>query len=451
MRTLIVSQNGRESSLAWRMAEHSTLCAFIAHKNPTIIHHVERTGGVWAIGKPTDPQAVCDFAIAQQIELALVSSDDPLAAGVIDALRAANIPCVGPTKAGAEIEWSKTYSRDLVQKVAPEVNPFFRIAHTPAEIDAIFDEIGTMEVAVKPSGLTGGKGVKVMGPHLADAAKAKAYAHQVIADAIGGGAAVIIEEKITGVEFNIQIITDGVHLVTPPATFDYPYRLAGDTGPGTGGMGSYNLSTPALPFMTQAHYDKAIDISRKVITELRQQGRHFSGVLYPGFFLTNKGELKLIEFNARFGDPECMNIMMMLEGNFVDLLKDIAAQKLNPAAVRFKNACSTVIYLVAPDYGYGRKSPPLDFHLDVEAIEAAGCHVFFASSERVEGADKTLFRTVGTSRCIAIGTTAPTLEEARNRIKDAITAHTHGPLEWREDIATEGNIAAAKAILKTAA
>lgn len=451
MRTLIVGQSGRESALAWRIAEHSTLCAFIAHKNPTIIRHVEHSGGVWALGNPTDPQAVRDFALAQKIDLALVSSDDPLAAGVIDALREANIPCVGPTRAGAEIEWSKTYSRDLVQKVAPEANPFFRIAHTPAEVDAIFAEIGDREVAIKPSGLTGGKGVKVMGPHLANTAEAKAYAHQVFADAIGGGAAVIIEEKITGVEFNIQIITDGITLVTPPATFDYPYRLAGDTGPGTGGMGSYNMATPALPFMTQAHYDKGVEISRKVIDALRAEGRHFSGVLYPGFFLTNKGDLKLIEFNGRFGDPECMNIMMMLEGNFVETLQDIAAQKLDASKVRFKNACSTAIYLVSPDYGYGRKSAPVEFHLDEAAIEAAGCQVFFASSERVEGADKTLFRTVGTSRCVAIGTTGSTLEEARTRIKSAITSHVRGQLEWREDIATTGNIEAARTLLTKAA
>lgn len=449
MRTMIVGHGGREAALAWRMAEGSQLFAFMGHKNPSIVDFAETTKGGWVVGDILNPDAVANFASSNNIELALVSSDEPLAAGVVDALLARGIRTVGPTRAGAEIEWNKTFCRTLVADVAPDANPFYRTATTHTEIDHIFNEVGNRALAIKPVGLTGGKGVKVMGPHLADTDEAKLYAHEILDAAIGGGAAVIIEEKITGVEFTIQAITDGKTIVFPPATYDYPYRYAQDTGPGTGGMGAYSARSKPLPFMQQKDYDAATDIIRKVIDRLDKTGRHFNGVLNAGFFLTDSGDVKVIEFNARFGDPECMNIMSLIEGDLIPVLEAISSKTLTPSDISFKDACSLVIYLVSPEYALEKSSITHKFKVNTTNILKDGCRVFFSSSQRIDGKDDD-FKTVGASRCMAIATTADTLEEAHKRIEATIATNIQGPLEWRRDIGTEDNINQMKLVLSHA-
>ncbi len=445
MRTLIVGHGGRESALAWRMAEHSQLCAYMGHANPSIIEHVIESHGAFMIGNVLDAAKIADFAVQQSVELALVSSDEPLAAGVVDALLAKGIKAVGPTRDGAEIEWNKTFGRQIVAEVAPEANPFYRVARSHQEVDAIFKEIGDRPLAIKPVGLTGGKGVKVMGPHLADHAAAKAYCYEILDAGIGGGSAVIIEEKITGVEFGVQAFTDGKSVVLLPATFDYPYRNEGDTGPGTGGMGSYCVRTKNLPFMQPEHYEACGKIAHKVVARLSAMGRHFNGILYSSFFITDKGEIKVIEFNARFGDPECMNIMSILDCNFVELLAAMADKNLDPSKVKFKDACSVVAYLVAPEYGFGKSAQSYRFKLDSKGVREKDCEVFFSASQQVETSANE-YETVGTSRCVAIGALGKSLDEARKKIISAM-GHVQGPLQWRQDIATEKDIDKQKAVL----
>src|SRR2546430_5306579 len=243
LRTMIVGHGGRESALALRMAEHSRVHAFMGHANPTIVRHVEASGGSHAIGDVCDPRAVAAFARAHQVELAIVSADEPLAAGVVDALLAQGTRAVGPTRAGAEIEWNKAYARSLLSELAPEAVPEVRVVRDARGLDEAISHFGERPVAVKPSGLTGGKGVKVMGPHLADHEQARAYALSLLARGRSGDS-VLIEEKVVGAEFTIQAISDGSAVVFPPSTYDYPFRFDGDEGPGTGGMGSLTMDGP---------------------------------------------------------------------------------------------------------------------------------------------------------------------------------------------------------------
>ncbi|MBU0591941.1 phosphoribosylamine--glycine ligase [Candidatus Micrarchaeota archaeon] len=438
MRTLIVGTGGRESALAKRMAEHSRLYAFMKYANPTLIEHTKNSGGKASTGNILDPKEVAKFAQRNRVDLVMVSADDPLAAGVVDELLLRRIPTIGPTRLGAEIEWNKTFSRELVQRVDPDANPLFRIATSAAEIDSVFEEIGDMEVAVKPKGLTGGKGVKVMGPHLRDRAEAKQYAKEILSQQIGKGEAVVIEEKIDGVEFTLQAITDGKTIVFPPATYDHPYRFEGDTGPGTGGMGAFNVLTPHLPFMTAEQYVRVCQITQKVVDELDRLGRHFNGVLNGGFFISRKG-VKVIEFNARFGDPECMNIMTMLTSNWVNAMEKIHEQRLAPEDIRFNGQASVVVYLVSPDYAV-RTGESYIFKVDKTQIENAGCNVFFSAAEKTRR--KNEYRTVGTSRSVGIAATNPDIYEARSLIGDCIEQFVSGPLQWRKDIATKEEIAA---------
>ncbi|HMD56209.1 MAG TPA: phosphoribosylamine--glycine ligase [Solirubrobacteraceae bacterium] len=425
MRTLIVGHGGRESALASRMADHSELYAFVGHENPTIVSAAQRSGGGHGVGDVCDPGAVAAFARSRQIELAMVSSDEPLAAGVVDALLASGIAAVGPTTAGAEIEWNKAFARELLLEVAPESVPRLRLVREPRELDAAIDFFDGAPIVVKPSGLTGGKGVKVMGPHLGTHADARAYALELLGR--GDGGTVLVEERIDGAEFTIQAISDGRTVVFPPATYDYPYRFDGDEGPGTGGMGSLSMPTDALPFMTDAHYERACSIIELVIERLRVEGRHFTGVMNSGFFATADG-VKVIEFNARFGDPECMNIMSLLDGSWPHVMDRICAGRLTRADVPLRREASVVLYLVSPDYAL-RAGPPYEFSLDVDEIAARGCEVFFSSAIAL-GADR--YRTVGTSRAVALAAAAPTLEQARSAVVGC--AADVPVLEWRRDV-----------------
>jgi phosphoribosylamine---glycine ligase len=268
-----------------------------------------------------------------------------------------------------------------------------------------------------------------MGPHLADHAQAREYALELLARG-RSGESVLIEERILGAEFTIQAISDGSTVVFPPSTYDYPYRYDGDEGPGTGGMGSLSMARSTLPFMTPDHYARACSIVERVIERLSQQVRHFSGVMNSGFFATADG-VKVIEFNARFGDPECMNIMSLFSGSWPEVMERISAASLTPGDVPLREEASVVLYLVSPDYAL-RPGPAYEFTLERERIEADGCHVFFSSA--IETAANT-YTTVGTSRAVALTATAPTLEQARARV--ARSAASVPVLEWRKDVGDE--------------
>src|SRR5438477_7334826 len=148
VRTLIVGHGGRESALAMRMAEHSELYAFMGHANPTVVRHVEASGGAYALGDVCDARAVAAYARAQDIDIAMVSADEPLAAGVVDALLAQGTRAVGPTRAGAEIEWNKVFARELLAEVAPHAAPALRVARSPEEVAQAMAWFGPREVAV---------------------------------------------------------------------------------------------------------------------------------------------------------------------------------------------------------------------------------------------------------------------------------------------------------------
>ena len=430
MRTLIVGHGGRESALAFRMAEHSELHALMGHENPTIVRHVAGSGGSYATGDVCDPEVVAAFARAKEIDLAMVSADEPLQAGVVDALLAQGTRAVGPTRAGAEIEWNKVFARSLLSEVAPEAAPLVRVATAAHEVDEAIEFFGSTPVAVKPAGLTGGKGVKVMGPHLADHEAAREYARNLLARG-GSGERVLIEEKIIGAEFTIQAISDGRTVLFPPATYDYPYRYDGDEGPGTGGMGSLSVEGSILPFMTARHYAEACSIIERVIERLGSEGRRFTGVMNSGFFATADG-VKVIEFNARFGDPECMNIMSLFSGNWPEVMERMSSGNLSEGDLSLAQEASLVLYLVSPDYAL-RAGGPYEFSLHEERIRDAGCHVFFASAVDL-GED--VYRTVGTSRAVALATTAPTLQSARERVVHC--AASVDVLEWRRDVGDDG-------------
>lgn len=435
MKVLVVGAGAREAAFATKLADTCSVSAVMRHANPTTKHFVEKTGGKFLVGDHCDPQVVADFAVETGIELAFVSSDEPLARGVVDGLLSSNIKTVGPTQSAAEIEWNKSFAMDLVQEIAPSMNPWFEIGHSKDELREIFERVEAqgLEVVVKPQGLTGGRGVKVMGEHFSTYEEGLTYASDILCpDALD----VLIVEKIKGVEFTIMAITDGQSVVFSPPTYDYPYRNEGDKGPGTGGMGCYSDRFGTLPFLTEQLIEQSHDLISKTLAELNRQGRDFNGVLNAGLFATSNG-IKFMEYNARFGDPEAMNIMILMKTPFIEVLEKIHARQLDPSSVAFEDKASVVKYLVSPEYPRSSKRQ-YEFTMDVAACNNDNGFVFFGSAEERDNPDS--YSTVGTSRTVAVATLADTISEAASHVDAMLEQHVVGELQFRRDIGSAGDI-----------
>lgn len=434
-RFLLVGGGGRESAFALRLVDDASVSAFITHKNPTVVECVARTQGALRIGDVCDAEAVARFARSNRIDYAFVSADDPLAHGVVDALLGAGVRTIGATRDAARIEWDKIYAMRLMEKVAPEFTPGYEVIGNPAQLPGAlerFEQRGH-EVAVKPQGLTGGKGVKVMPEHLADYAECREYAEQLFARR--PDEQVLLVEKLNGVEFTIMGLTDGHNLVLSPASYDYPFRFENDTGPGTGGMGCFTAAGKKLPFLTDSDMRDCETIMQRVLDRMAREGRRFNGVLNGGFFKTGKG-IRFMEFNSRFGDPEGLNILTVLKSSFAGLLESMWAGQLSGRKAEFIKQASVIKYLVAREYPAPSPSTT-DFRIDVQAVREASVSVFFGACEHL-GRDR--YRTLGSSRVLALGATAADVPAASDRINAVIDRHVEGDLECRRDIGSQADI-----------
>jgi phosphoribosylamine--glycine ligase len=226
------------------------------------------------------------------------------------------------------------------------------------------EELG--DFVVKPDGLTAGKGVKVFGEHLHSIDQAFAYATEVLET----HPRVQIEERLEGEEFSLQTITDGRSVIHCPLVQDHKRAFAGDQGPNTGGMGSYSCADFSLPFLSDADVLQAHIISEKVIEALNAEtGRPYKGVLYGGFIATADG-VRLIEYNARFGDPEAMNVLPILDADFADLCFSVAEGTLGDTSWSFQSR-ATVCKYVVPE-AYPDKSAPTNLHITASELDDFG-------------------------------------------------------------------------------
>ena len=432
-RFLIVGGGGREAAFAWRLAADSVVCAVMDHANPFIADCAENTGGAWAVESVTDPKKVAEFAKQYDVDYAFVSADEPLAAGVVDGLLAAGIRAVGATKNAARIEWDKIWSAGLVRRVCPDIMPFSRPVYDEAGLAQAMREFQSagIPVVVKPQGLTGGKGVKVMGPHLDTYSDCAEYAALLLRERSGEG--VLLVERLDGIEFTVMGLTDGNNLIMSPASYDYPYRCEGDTGPGTGGMGCFTGPNKALPFMTASDLLQCRNAMGRVIREMAELGVRFNGVLNGGFFLTRDG-IRFMEFNGRFGDPEGLNILQTLRTPFSDMIRRMWHGTLERGTVRFARKASVVKYLVGPEYpSAGRR---LRFQINAGRAADLGASVWTAACVRHGDALESL----GRSRAAAVGAMADTIPEASGIVEDVITSSDTGGLEHRSDIGSESGL-----------
>ncbi|MFA6907558.1 MAG: phosphoribosylamine--glycine ligase [Candidatus Micrarchaeia archaeon] len=426
---LLVGNGAREHAIAEAICRNANvrLFAFMSVNHPGICPLVEKSGGRLAVGDIHSPQQVEAFAEGKGISLAFPSPDAVLAAGVTDALLVAGVPCAAPTREAARLEWDKAYCRELLRdfKVpgAPKFGIFENVGEAHSFIDSCFGQ-----VAVKPSGLTGGKGVKVTGFQLKDAAEAKQYATELLSSKLGGGANIVIEEKLDGEEFSLQAFSDGSKVYGMPLVQDHKRAYEGDVGPNTGGMGSYSDANHLLPFLKSAHRDEALSIMQKTIEAFKKKtGKPYVGVLYGGFMATRHG-VKLIEYNARFGDPEAMNVLSILKTDLYGIFEQMASHRITKAP-EFEKKATVCKYLV-PE-GYPVKSvTDQELEVDEAALAASGARMYYASVYEKRGAIYTQ-----SSRSMGLVGVAGTIDEAE-KIAESACAAVEGRVWHRRDIGT---------------
>jgi phosphoribosylamine--glycine ligase len=393
MDILLLGSGGREDALAWRLRQSPSCGQLIAAPgNPGIARWAECVKI-----DPADPAAVVSLAKEHAIDLVVVGPEAPLVAGVADALRTEGIAVFGPNAAAAQLEGSKGFTKDLCRANAIPTADYSRV-DTMQEALAAIDDFGT-PVVIKADGLAAGKGVTV--------AMTRAEAETAIAAA--GDGPMVVEEFLTGEEASLFALVDGDTAMFLASAQDHKRVGEGDTGPNTGGMGAY---APA-PILTEELAARAMDeIVRPTAQAMAAQGTPFNGVLYAGLMLTDELP-KLIEYNVRFGDPECEAIMPLIEGDFAELLMSVAAGKLSePPRLADKHSMTVVVaahgYPGAPTSGGAIR--------EIEAAEQVeGVTVFHAGTARGEHG---LIASGG--RVLAVTAVADSFANARARAYRAV-------------------------------
>ncbi|MDR2944134.1 MAG: phosphoribosylamine--glycine ligase [Methanosarcinales archaeon] len=429
MKILLIGGGGREHAIAAavkRSPQNPLLYTVMAKKNPGIAALSEKI----LIHDEKDARAIAEFAKENGIDLAFIGPEAPLSAGVSDALWAAGVPAVGPKKDCARIETDKAWARGFIEKHGIGGNPKYAVFTDYEQAAAFIDKL--KDVAVKPAGLTGGKGVKVMGDQLPDIAAAKAYTKEVLKSD-----SVVIEERFVGEEFTLQAFVDGKNLAFCPTAQDHKRAYEGDIGPNTGGMGAYTNAGALLPFITPEEYETAENIMKNTVAAFpKETGDEFKGILYGQFILTNRGP-KLIEYNARFGDPEAMNVLSLLETDIVEIMKAVTSGTLDKIKIEFSNKATVCKYAVPAGYP---DEPKKDTEVIVLAENAIAGTATGPTSDlivyysAVYEKDGKIFTTG--SRSIGVVGLAETLEEAEKISRDALDNKIKGELFFRKDIGT---------------
>lgn len=378
------------------------------------------------IGSLTDIAWLAKETRAIAPDLVIVGPEEPLEAGYVDCCHTMGIPVFGPPQELAAIESSKYWARSLLDRHDIPGNPRYKAFETTDGMRSYMEELS--EFVVKPDGLTAGKGVRVLGEHMQSIDEALEYSGEVLSL----HPRVQIEERLIGEEFSLQTITDGESVIHCPLVQDHKRAYEGDQGPNTGGMGSYSCADFSLPFLTDADVLQAHTISEKVIEALRKEtGQPYRGVLYGGFIATADG-VRLIEYNARFGDPEAMNVLPILDADFVELCGAVARGSLGDVSWSFRHQATVCKYVVPKDYP--SKSPRTKLDIGDELGRTDRLAWFWAASEQDERGD--IFMT--SSRTGAFVGIGESLSEAEAEAEAAAGAlRERCPVRYRQDIGTE--------------
>ena len=419
MNILLLGGGGREHALAWKLAQSPALkTLYAAPGNPGIAQHATLVDL-----DPTDHRAVLDFCIRHSIGLVVIGPEAPLVDGLADNLRTMGVPVFGPNKKPAQLEGSKGFTKDLCQRADIPTAAYIRVTSKDGAIAALDDF--TLPVVIKADGLAAGKGVII--------AETREEALEALDSMFSGafgaaGEEVVLEEFMTGEEASFFALTDGSAILPFGSAQDHKRVGDGDTGPNTGGMGAYSPARVLTPELEAEVLERII---KPTVDTLAAEGMPYSGVLYAGLMLTAEGP-KLIEYNARFGDPECQVLMTRFDGDLVELLLAVAQGRLaEQGPVTLADRTALTIVMAASGYpGTPEKGGAI---MGIEAAEKDGAKVFHAGTADKDGA---LVANGGrVLNVTATGDTVSAAQAAAYAAVDAIdfpTGFCRRDIGWRE-------------------
>ncbi|MFE4176934.1 phosphoribosylamine--glycine ligase [Streptomyces sp. NPDC056909] len=413
MKVLVIGGGAREHALCRSLSLDPAVTALHCAPGNAGIAEVAELHPVDAL----DGAAVSRLAIELEVGLVVVGPEAPLVAGVADAVRDAGIPCFGPSKEAAELEGSKAFAKDVMAAAnVPTARSY--VCTTPEQIDDALDAFGTPYV-VKDDGLAAGKGVVVT----ADLAKAREHALAC--------ERVVIEEFLDGPEVSLFAITDGETVLPLQPAQDFKRALDNDEGPNTGGMGAYS----PLPWAEPKLVDEVLEsVLQPTVDELRRRGTPFSGLLYAGLAITGRG-VRVIEFNARFGDPETQVVLARLKTPLAGVLLAAAEGTLaDLPTLTWRDDAAVTVVVASHNYpDTPRTGDPIGGLADIAAYDAPHAYVLHAGTRR--DSDGTVVSAGG--RVLSVTATGKDLTQARERAYAAVNRVTLAGSHHRTDIASE--------------
>jgi phosphoribosylamine--glycine ligase len=430
MRVLLISSAARGHAIAdalARSASQPEIISVCSAANPGI----DALATEQHVLPVTQLDAIVDIAKATKPDFAFIGPEDPIALGMTDALAAEGIQCVAPTKDHARIESSKGFARELMEHHGIDASPKYRVFTTPdfQTIQQYIEQELNGQYVIKYDALKGGKGVKVSGEHLASIEEGVAYAVECVNEC----GQVVVEEKLVGVEFSLISFVSGSQVVDTPAIQDHKRAYEGDTGPNTGGMGTYSDANHSLPFLSESDLARAKEINRAVAQALMEtNGSPFTGLLYGGFIAVKDG-VRVIEYNARFGDPEALNILPLLTSDFVTVCQSIIDGSLREDLISFAPKATVCKYITPKGYSENKEQ-----HGSIVSFPPPpeNVRVFYGDIHRQDNGSLTL----GGSRTAGVVGIADTIEEAE-KAAQSYCESVDGPVRFRSDIGRAALIA----------
>ena len=414
MRVLVVGSGGREHAICWKLKQSPKVTELFCAPGNGGIAQTARCVDV----KATDVEGMVRWAKDNAMDFVVVAPDDPLALGMVDALEEAGIPAFGPRASAAVIEASKAFSKELMKKYHIPTAQY----ETFTDLDkalAYIQEQGA-PIVVKADGLALGKGVVVA----ATVEEAQTAAREMMADKKFGesGSTVVIEECMTGPEVTVLAFADGEHVSTMPASQDHKRAYDGNKGPNTGGMGAISPPPQYTPEIAKRCVD---EIFLPTIQALKAEGRPFHGVIYFGLMLTPSGP-RVVEYNARFGDPECQAVLSLLDSDLLEIFLACREGTLDKLDIRWKGQSACCLVLASGGY-------PLDYKkgYPISGLEEAGksAVVFHAGTAQQDGQTVT-----SGGRVLGVTALGGTLEEAIANAYTAAKPISFTDMHFRTDI-----------------
>ncbi len=414
MRVLVVGGGGREHAICWKLAQSPDVTELYCAPGNAGIAQIAKCVNI----KATDVDGMVNWAKDNAMEFVVVAPDDPLALGMVDALEAAGIPAFGPRANAAIIEASKAFSKELMKKYHIPTAGY----ETFTDLDKAlaYIEAQGAPIVVKADGLALGKGVVVA----STVDEAKTAAREMMADKKFGesGSTVVIEECMTGPEVTVLAFADGEHVSTMPASQDHKRAYDGNKGPNTGGMGAISPPPQYTPEIAKRCVD---EIFLPTIQALKAEGRPFHGVIYFGLMLTPSGP-RVVEYNARFGDPECQAVLSLLDSDLLEIFLACREGTLDKLDIRWKGQSACCLVLASGGY-------PLDYKkgYPISGLEEAGksAVVFHAGTAQQDGQTVT-----SGGRVLGVTALGGTLEEAIANAYTAAKPISFTDMHFRTDI-----------------